>query len=127
MLMVALIRGIFINLPGIMVSQMKEVATSRRLCLSYGMGLTRIFRAFSVSLEVEAFKEILHMDTYHNKSLHQIGYKKIDGRWTCRGSGQEMELDFEEEITIAEAGPLELADGTAIEVGQSGLEEGPQS
>lgn len=50
-----------------------------RVCLLCGMGLTHIFRFFGVPPEGEAFKEILHTDTYDIKSLHRTGYRKIDG------------------------------------------------
>lgn len=56
---------------------MQEAATSKRLRLSYGMGLTKIFKAFGVTLEGKAFKKILHTDTYNDKSLYLMGYRKI--------------------------------------------------
>lgn len=45
------------------------------------MDLTRVFREFGLSLEEEAFKKLLHTDTYVDQSLHRMGYQKIGGRW----------------------------------------------
>lgn len=61
MLMTSLVQSIAVNSPGIMAHLMQEAATSRWFCLPYSMGLTRVFWAFSNSLEGEAFKKILHM------------------------------------------------------------------
>jgi len=81
---------------------MGEAATDQRLCLSYGMGLTRIFHAYGIPLEGEASKEILHIDTYGEKSLHRMGCKRVASRWVRRESGQEP--NEEDEIRAAEAG-----------------------
>lgn len=77
-LMTILLRGIVVYLHGIMAKQMQEAAANRRLCLPYRMDLTCIFRDLGVPLEGEAFKEI-YIDMYAEKSLHRIGYRKIDG------------------------------------------------
>lgn len=79
MLMVAIIQGTVVNLPCIMIRQMQVAASSRRLCLSYGMGLTRIFGEFSIPLEGEVFKKLLHIDIYDGRFLHHMGYRKIGG------------------------------------------------
>lgn len=50
MLMVVLIQETTMNLLGIIVRQMYEAASSRRLCIPYGMGLTHIFREFGIPL-----------------------------------------------------------------------------
>lgn len=73
MMMVALIQGTTVNLPSIMFRQMQEVASSRRLCLPYEMALTRVCREFGVPLEGEAFKKLLHTNTYDDWSLHCMG------------------------------------------------------
>lgn len=44
MLLVVLIQGTTMNLSRMMVRQIQEVMSSRRLCLPYRMGLTHIFR-----------------------------------------------------------------------------------
>lgn len=85
MIMTTLAWRIVVNLPEIMVHQMQEAATSRPLCLPYGMGLTRVFYAFGISLEGKAFNEILHMDIYDDWSLLRMGYQKVEGRWIRRG------------------------------------------
>lgn len=54
-----------------------------------------------------------------------MGYQKTGGRWIRRGSRQEVELDFEDEIQVTEAGPSELADdGTGkVEPANDGVAE----
>lgn len=69
------------NLLGIMLRQIQEVLSSRRLYLSYRIGLICIFRELNVPLEGEAFKELLHTDTYDDRSLHRMWYRKISGWW----------------------------------------------
>lgn len=81
-----------------------------RLCLPYSMGLTRVFQAFGVSLEGEAFKKSLYTNTYDDQSLHRMGYQKTGGRWVHRGSRQEVEPDSKDDIQDAKAGPSELVD-----------------
>lgn len=49
-----------------------------------------VFKIYGIPLEGEAFKEILHMDTYDDKSPHRIGYRKIDKWWTRRASGRRQ-------------------------------------
>lgn len=102
-----------VNLPGIMAHQMQEVATSKLLCLPYGMELTRVFHAFNISLEGKAFKELLHTDMYDDWSLHRMGYQKMGERWIRSIIEQEAELDSKDEIGAIEAGPSEpTGDGT---------------
>lgn len=43
MLMIALAQRIAVNLPSIIAIQMQEATTSKRVCLPYGIGLTRLF------------------------------------------------------------------------------------
>lgn len=83
---------------------MQEAASSRRLYLSYRMGLTLVFREFGVLLEGEAFKELLHTDTYDDQSFHRMGYQKIGGHWMCRASDQEHDSDLDRDDAPAEAG-----------------------
>lgn len=81
--------------------------------LTYGMGMTCIFREFGIPPKDEAFMKLLHTNIYDNWSLHRIGYRKIGGRWVHRVSGQEVDLDFNREILVAEAGPSEPHTDTA--------------
>lgn len=83
----ALVQGTIVNLPMIMVRQIQAVASSRRLCLPYGMGLIYIFRKYGVSLKDKAFKELLHSDRSDDRSLHCMEYQKISGWWVRRVSG----------------------------------------
>ena len=79
MLMVSLVRGLVINITGLMLQQMQEALTSQRLCLPYGMALMRVFREFGVPLEEEAYRELQHTDTYDDRSLHRMGYRMVSG------------------------------------------------
>lgn len=46
------------NLLGLMLVQIREVANKVKVCLPYGMVLTLVFEAFSVSLKGESFKKL---------------------------------------------------------------------
>lgn len=100
---------------------MEEVATNKCLYLPYGMGLTRVFHAFGISLEDEAFKEILHIDTYDDWFLHRLGYQKVRGRWIKRGSGQEADPDSKDELRSTKNGPFQPTHDVDIEAGPSEL------
>ena len=105
LIMTTLVRGQTVSFSGIILRQMHEAASSRRLCLPYGMVLTRIFRYFGVTLDGELYRELHHSDTYDDRSLHRMGYRFIRGRWTRRVSGQDAETDSEDEAHATEAGP----------------------
>ena len=83
-----LIEGNQINLPYLMLTQMKEAAKGKRACLPYGMVFTLIFNDFGVSLEGEIAKKLLHTDTYNEKSLLRMGYIKKDNVWVKKASQQ---------------------------------------
>ena len=102
--MVSLVRGLPLNIPGVMLRQMQEASTSKRLCLPYGMALTRVFREFGVSFEDQIYRELQHADTYDDRSLHRMGYRLVSGRWTHRISGMEADSDSEEEQIRAAEG-----------------------
>ena len=74
-----LINGDQINLPFLMMSQIKEVAKRQRACLPYTIVFTLIFNEFGVDLNGESSNRLLHTDHYSEKSLHRMGYTKMDG------------------------------------------------
>lgn len=51
--MVMLVQGIAINLSSIMVRQMQEAASSKRLCLPYRMGLIMILESLMYPLRAK--------------------------------------------------------------------------
>lgn len=42
-------------------------------------GVTRVFRAFGILLEGKAFKELLDIDTYDDRSCIAWGIKRLEG------------------------------------------------
>ena len=107
------VRGEPINLPFIMINQIKETTRKTNTCLSYGMAFTVIFEAAHISLSGEDKKEPHHTDTYTAKSLIRMGYSKIDGEWKKRdlqevSSSSEQEEDTEEEnVPTEETSPVQ--------------------
>ena len=96
------VRGEAINLPFIMLNQIKETTKKTNTCLPYGMTFIVIFKAAHINLSGEDKKELHHTDTYTAKSLIRMGYSKIDGEWKKRdhqevSSSSEQEEDNEEE------------------------------
>ena len=47
--------------------------------LPYGIFLTMVFQDFGANLKGEQSKMLQHYDTYNEKSLKRVKYKKIDG------------------------------------------------
>ena len=82
------IEGNQINLPFLMITQMKEATKGKRACLPYGMVFTLIFNEFGVNLDGEISKKLLHTDTYNDKSLFRMGYIKKDNNWMKKASEQ---------------------------------------
>ena len=74
------VKGEPINLPYIMINQMKETTRKVNTCLPYGMAFTIIFQAAHINLSGEDKKEPHHTDTYTAKSLIRMGYTKVDGQ-----------------------------------------------
>ena len=101
-------KGQPINLPYLMINQMKEAARKMRFCLSYGMVFTLIFEEFGVDFTGEDAKRLLHTDRYTERTLHRMGIHKVEGRWVRRVSGQQgAETDSDEEIVRAAAAETE--------------------
>ena len=74
-----IVSGELINLPYIMMNQMKETTRKVNTCLPYGMAFTVIFEAAHINLSGEDKREPHHTDTYTAKSLTRMGYSKING------------------------------------------------
>lgn len=52
------------------------------------MVFTLIFAQFGVKCEGEDARKLLHTKRYNEKSLHRMGYTKVDDRFVCRASTQ---------------------------------------
>lgn len=87
-IMYYLIQGVPLNLPSLILTQMRDEVGRAKMCLPYGMTLTSVFREVGVSFEDEVTHGLIYSDTYSERSLHRMGYRKSDGRWTRRLSGQ---------------------------------------
>ena len=101
------VRGEPINLPFIMINQIKETTIKTNTCLPYGMAFTVIFEAAHISLSGEDKKEPHHIDTYTAKSLIRMGYTKIDGEWRKRDHQEVSSSSEQEEDTKEENVPTE--------------------
>ena len=73
------IKGEPINLPFIMMNQMKETRMANT-CLPYGMAFTLIFEAAHIDLSGEDRRKLYHTDTYSAKSLNRMGYHLLNGQ-----------------------------------------------
>ena len=104
--------GELINLPYIMINQMKETIRKTNTCLPYGMAFTVIFEAAHINLTGQDKREPHHTDPYTAKSLTRMGYTKINGEWKKRdlqeaSSSSEQEEDTEEEqVPTSEPAPM---------------------
>lgn len=67
-----LIQGKSINLPFLMLSQIREVAKKYRACLPYGMVVTLIFIEFVVNCKGEDARKLQHTDTMRDPSPHGL-------------------------------------------------------
>ena len=91
------IKGEAINLPYIMISQMKETTRKANTCLSYEMVFILLFEAAHVDLEDEDSRQLHHTDTYSIKSLIRMGYHLSNGQWKKKISGQRANKSFSED------------------------------
>ena len=73
------IKGESINLPFIMMNQMKETTRKAHTCLPYGMVFTLIFEVAHINLSGEDSKQLHHTDTYSVKSLNRMRYHLLNG------------------------------------------------
>ena len=81
MVMYYIVRGMPLNLSGIMMNQIREVAARKKACWPYGMILTRVFEVAGVSLENEYFKKLSHFHLYDDRALNKMNYHVVGGRW----------------------------------------------
>lgn len=65
-----LIEGKPINLPFLMLSQIKEVAKKSRACVPYEMIFTLIFQEFGIDYTRKDARRLLHANRYNEHSLH---------------------------------------------------------
>ena len=89
--MECMIQGIPLNLPAMILRQMRKVMCNSRVSLPYGMILTLIFRQHGLALEEEASKSLHHTDTYTARTLIRMGYEKVNGQWIHTGAGIQGE------------------------------------
>ena len=80
-----------INLPSIMISQMKEIIRKFNTCLPYGMVFTLLFQAAHIDLNGEDGRKLHYNDTYSTKSLMRMGYHLLNGHWKKKVSGQRVD------------------------------------
>lgn len=84
-----LIRDQPINLPFLIISQIKEAVRKSRACLPYGMVFTLIFE-FDIDYIKEDAMSLLHTDWYNKRSLYHLGYR----RWTIDGCVTYLDRDL---------------------------------
>ena len=77
--MECLIEGEVLNLPYIMLCQMKETIRKVKTYLPYRMVFTLLFQVAGIDLIGEDCKALHHTDTYSAKSLQRMGYQLTDG------------------------------------------------
>ena len=75
-----LIQGIAMNLPSMMLQQIKDMANRSKACLPYSMVFTLIFKDFRVDLEGEDFRELMRTDYFNAKTFHRMKIYKIHDR-----------------------------------------------
>lgn len=54
------------------------------------MVFTLIFQEFGVDCIGEDARMLLHIDRYNKRSLHWMGYQKVDDRWVRHVLGQRV-------------------------------------
>ena len=74
------IKGEPINLPFIMMNQMKKTIRKANTCLPYEMEFTLIFEAAHIDLSDEDSRQLHHTDTYSTKSLNRMEYHSLNGQ-----------------------------------------------
>ena len=68
-----------INLPFIMMGQMKETIRRAKTCLPYEMVFTLLFQVAHIDLSGKDEKELHYSNTYSAKSIIRMGYHLLDG------------------------------------------------
>ncbi len=92
------IQGIPLNLPAMMIRQMREAICKSRVFLPYVMILTLVFRQHDISVEGEISRHLLFTDTYTARSLVRMGYEKVNGQWVRGGAGMHAPEDDAPEV-----------------------------
>ena len=82
-----IVQGIPLNLPGIMMHQIREASVRNKVCLPYEMALTRLFEATEISGENKAFTRLSRFDVYDEKALTRMQFHVEAGRWVRNESG----------------------------------------
>lgn len=67
-----------LNLSGLMIRYMDELGNRKRASLPYDMVLTLLFLEHGINLEGKTSKGLLHTDTYNDRSLHRMGFIKVE-------------------------------------------------
>ena len=107
------IKGEPINLPFIMMNQMKETTRKTNTCLPYRMAFTLIFETAHIDLSGEDSRQLHHTNTYSTKSLNRMGYYLLNGQWRKKVSGQIVETSSSEDEEEDEEQPREFTITTA--------------
>ena len=66
-----MIQGIEMNLPAMMLQNIKDVTNQSRTCLSYAMVFTLIFRDSQIDLEGQDYKRMMHIDYINIEIMHR--------------------------------------------------------
>ena len=109
-------KGEAINLPFIMMRQMKEIIRRAKTFLPYGMVFILLFQAVHIDLSGKDGKELHYSFTYSTKSLMKMGYHLSGGHWKRKVSGQKVvESSSEDEEEETEEQQLNIEFITATE------------
>ena len=92
-----IIRREAINLPSIMIGQMKETIKRAKIYLPYGMVFTLLFQAAHTNLNGEDERKLHHSDTYSAKSLMKMGYHLSNYHWKKEVSRQRVDESSSED------------------------------
>ena len=109
-----IVQGIPLNLPNIIMHQMREASARNKACLLYGMALTRLFEAAKILVKNEAFTRLSRFDMYDEKALTRMQFHIEVGRWVKNESGQKrkeprVEETGEPSTPIASRAPFDYS------------------
>ena len=74
------------NLCGMIITHIVDQRNRKSGSLSYGMLLTILFENVGIDLTNEASQNMIHSDTYNDKSLRRMGFIKVDDMWLHKES-----------------------------------------
>ncbi|XP_038972044.1 uncharacterized protein LOC120104630 [Phoenix dactylifera] len=95
-----ILNGSPLSLPHLIIRHMVESASRARASLPYGMLLTLVFEEFGVNTEGEPSTTLGHWDTYNDRSLHRMGFRKKDGQWIRKDEGKSSACHREEQRPV---------------------------